>query len=367
MRNQTRIGLYLVLACTVLASASLVRAQTYEFSKLYSFQNNGADPEGPVALIIGSDGNLYGASVGGGTHGWGTVFELTPAGRLTVLYNFSFTNLGPNSLARDNRQGNLYGSTLGYNGTVFELVKGSGGNYTLSTLYSNTSGKSQPQSVTLDSTGNLWGTDDASHGCLCVFEIPAGGEWTDRYATGGQPVEPQGNVLVTPAGDVFASIDNFGIDGNGWVPQVNGPNIYFPPPGYGPNSLALDAAGSIYGLAYGGLTGGPNNGLVFKADTTPWHVSTIYTFKGADDGAQPSGPFAVDSAGNVFGTASGGKSGHGVVFKVTPEGVESVLHTFTDDSNPLGLVMDGSGNLYGVRQGGGNPDFGSVWKLTLEQ
>lgn len=365
MRNRSRIGWYFVLAFTMLASASLTRAQTYEFSAFYRFQNNGTDPAGPVALIIGSDGNLYGTSVGGGSHNEGTVFELTPAGTLTVLHNFTLANLGPNSLARDNRQGNLYGTTLGLVGTVFELIKENGGSYSLSTLYSNT--YSLPQSVTLDSSGNLWGTDDGNRGCLCVFEIPAGGQWTDRYATGGQPVEPQGNVLVTPAGDVYASIDDFEILGHGWVPQVNGRNIFFPPFGYGPNSLALDAAGNIYGLAYGGLTGGPNDGLVFKADATPWHVSTIYTFKGGDDGAQPSGPFVLDSAGNIYGTASGGKSGYGVVFKITPEGVESVLHTFTDDSNPLGLVMDESGNLYGVRQGGGNPDFGFVWKLTLEQ
>ena len=279
-----------------------------------------------------------------------------------MLHNFTAANLGPNSLARDSRQGNLYGTTFGLLGTVFELIKGNGESYSLSTLYSNS--RSRPQSVTLDSSGNLWGTDDG--GCLCVFEIPAGGQWTDRYMN-SQPTEPQGNVLVTPAGDVYASIDDFEIDGNGWVPQLNGPNIFFPPFGYGPNSLALDPVGNIYGLAYGGLAGGQNAGLVFKADATPWHVSTIYTFTGYEDGAQPSGPFVVDSAGNIYGTASGGKSGYGVVFKITPEGVESVLHTFTDDSNPLGLVVDASGNLYGVRQGGGNPDFGSVWKLTLEQ
>ncbi len=365
MRNRSQIGLYLILAFATLASASLTQAQTYEFSTFYRFQNNGTDPAGPVALIIGSDGNLYGASVGGGSDGWGTVFELTPAGTLTVLHNFTFANLGPSSLARDNRQGNLYGTTLGYVGTVFELIKEDGGSYSLSTLYSNS--RSQPQSVTVDSSGNLWGTDDGSHSCLCVFEIPAGGQWTDRYATGGQPIEPQGNVIVTPSGDVYASIDDFEILGSGWVPQINGPNIFFPPFGYGPNSLATDAAGNIYGLALGGLAGGQNKGLVFKADATPWHVSTIYTFTGGDDGAQPSGPFAVDSAGNIYGTASGGKSGYGVVFKVTPEGVESVLHTFTEASGIHGLVLDGSGNIYGASQGGGGADVGSVWKLTLVQ
>jgi uncharacterized repeat protein (TIGR03803 family) len=241
---------------------------------------------------------------------------------------------------------------------VFELIKGDGGTYTLSTLYSKS--KSLPQSVTLDSHGNLYGTDDGA--CLCVFEIPAGGQWTERYITGGQPIEPQGNVLVTPAGDVYASIDNFSISGQGWVAQVNGRNLFFPPLFYGPNSLAVDAAGNIYGLAYG-FQGEPG-GLVFKT-ATPWHTSRIYTFTGKGDGAQPSGPFALDSASNIYGTASGGKTGGGVVFKVTTGGVESVLYTFTDTYNVLGLVMDGAGNLYGVRPGGGSGNLGYVYKLAL--
>jgi uncharacterized repeat protein (TIGR03803 family) len=354
------VGQYVALAFVALAISVPAHAQTYTYSTVYDFQNNGTDPAIPKSLIIDSEGNLYGTSAGGGNQGGGTVFELTPAGGLTVLYNFIYPDIGPNSLARDSRQGNFYGTTLGLVGTVFELVKGISGSYTLSTLYSDE--RSQPQSVTLDPAGNLWGTDDGR--CLCVFEIPAGGEWTERYITGGQPTEPQGNVLVTPAGDVYASIDYFGIAGSGYIAQVNGKTLFFPPFFYGPNSLALDPAGNIYGLAYG-FQGEPG-GLVFKTGT-PWHTSRIYAFTGKNDGTTPSGPFALDSAGNVYGTASGGKGGTGLVFKVTPEGVESVLYNFRDTFNVLGLVMDGAGNLYGVREGGGNAGLGYVWKLTVSK
>ena len=143
MRNQSRIGWYLMLAFAALASASLVRAQSYEFSNFYSFQNNGTGPTGPAALVIGSDGNLYGVSCCGGSLGFGTVFELTPAGTLTVLHNFTSADSHPSSLVRDNGQGNLYGTTNGdgTGGTVFELIK-EDGEPTISRPCTATSGRS---------------------------------------------------------------------------------------------------------------------------------------------------------------------------------------------------------------------------------
>jgi uncharacterized repeat protein (TIGR03803 family) len=361
MRKRNAISLYLLVAILALANAFAAQAQTYTYSILYNFQNNGTDPATPSSLITDPEGNLYGTSTFGGSHGFGAVFELSAEGTLSVLHNFAASDPVPNSLAWDERQGNLYGTTSGGPGTVFELVKGNGGIYTLSTLYSNS--RSLPQSVTLDPNGNLWGTDDGR--CLCVFEIPAGGQWTERLNTVGQPVEPQGNVLVTPTGAVYASIDNFGILANGFVTQINGTDEFFPPIFYyGPNSLAVDSTGNIYALAYG-LDGEPG-GMVLKTDPPHWRGTAIYTFTGGIDGTQPSGPFAIDSANNIYGTATGGKGQNGVVFKVTASGEASVLHDFSDGFNHLGLVMDGAGNLYGISTGAGAANMGYVWKLTKE-
>jgi uncharacterized repeat protein (TIGR03803 family) len=349
------------LAFVALAISMPAHAQTYTYSILYSFQNNGTDPANPNFLIIDSEGNLYGTSDYGGSHGFGSVFELTPNGGLTVLHNFAEADALANSLVRDNRQGNLYGTTLGFGspGTVFELVKGSDGTYTLSTLYSDKG--SRPQSVTLDSQGNLYGTDDGD--CICVFEIPAGGHWNNIYSYGVNPVEPQGNVLISPSGNVYFSIDDEENGGGGWVTELN-VTVFGIPAGYGPDWLVQDSAGNIYGLATIMEDDPDGTGLIFKIDTSG-NVTTIFGFPGNAGGKQPFGPFAMDAAGNIYGTVSGGKEGTGVVFKVSPEREETVLHTFSDDAYHVGLVMDAAGNLYGTSTAGGSAGLGYVWKLTV--
>ena len=69
-------------------------AGQYQYQILHSFvfnsQTDGAAPDGPV--VFDQKGNLYGATLGGGTQTGGTVFELTPGveGKWTetILYNF---------------------------------------------------------------------------------------------------------------------------------------------------------------------------------------------------------------------------------------------------------------------------------------
>jgi uncharacterized repeat protein (TIGR03803 family) len=91
-------------------------------------------------------------------------------------------------------------------------------------------------------------------------------------------------------------------------------------------------------------------------------LSTLYTFTGGADGANPFDTLMEDAKGNLYGTTVNGGSGvgpagHGVVFEVSPVGSETVLFTFTggaDGGQPTsGLLMDAKGNLYGTTQGGG--------------
>jgi uncharacterized repeat protein (TIGR03803 family) len=82
-------------------------------------------------MIQAADGNFYGTTVGGGSHSQGTVFQLTPAGVLTTVYNFTYIGNGDNDAAQpkgtlvQGTDGRLYGtSTAGglYNiGAVFAL------------------------------------------------------------------------------------------------------------------------------------------------------------------------------------------------------------------------------------------------------
>lgn len=80
----------------------------------------------------------------------------------------------------------------------------------------------------------------------------------------------------------------------------------------------------------------------------------LYTFTGGDDGGGPSNQL-VRIGTNLYGTGSGGATGDGVVFKLTANGKETVVHSFSgqDGSYPTGLLRDTAGNLYGVTQLGG--------------
>jgi uncharacterized repeat protein (TIGR03803 family) len=132
------------------------------------------------------------------------------------------------------------------------------------------------------------------------------------------------------------------------------------PDGYWPSGgLIEDGAGNLYGMTSRG--GANNGGTVFKL--TPNGTETvIYSFcqtQNCLDGYAPSGGLIMDSAGNFYGTAGGGANGAGTVFKLTPGGMITVLYSFgggSDGDVPLGsLIADGAGNLYGTTLYGGNP------------
>jgi uncharacterized repeat protein (TIGR03803 family) len=140
----------------------------YTESVIYSFAGS---PDGaqPAAVIFDAAGNLYGTTVYGGREGYGTVFELSPSGSgwtEKVLYNFQDGTDGeyPADGVIFDQSGNLYGATVeggsGAGGTVYELSP-SNGSWTLSTLYSFTSlpnGCGPSGSLVMDAAGNLYGT-----------------------------------------------------------------------------------------------------------------------------------------------------------------------------------------------------------------
>jgi uncharacterized repeat protein (TIGR03803 family) len=76
----------------------------------------------------GFKGNLYGTTASGGEFGGGVVFELSPAGKETVLHSFALVSgeSAPQGALIQDSVGNLYGTTqnggtFGY-GTVFKLT-----------------------------------------------------------------------------------------------------------------------------------------------------------------------------------------------------------------------------------------------------
>jgi uncharacterized repeat protein (TIGR03803 family) len=286
---------------------------------LHKFSSNGTDGQYPSSgLIFDAAGNLYGATSGGGTYGYGTVFELTPTagGSWTeqVLYSFNSTDgAGPSGLIFD-AAGNLYGATSGGGtygiGTVFELMPAAGGGWTEQVLHSfagyPTDGYG-PSGLIFDARGNLYGTTGSGGysglciaGCGTVFELKRsvsalGGGWTEQ---------------------VLHSFDPPGQDEDGAGPT---------------GGLIFDARGNLYGTT---ITGGPYDcvegfgcGTVFELARSisalggGWTETVLYLFCSQDvcsDGWWPEAGLIFDAAGNLYGTtANGGAYGAGTVFEIT--------------------------------------------------
>ena len=143
-----------------------------------------------------------------------------------------------------------------------------------------------------------------------------------------------------------------------------------PTDGAGPNGDLIQASdGNLYGTTWGG--GAYDFGTVFRI--TPAGTETVlYSFAGPTaDGAHPNGDLIQASDGNFYGmTLQGGASTYfGTIFKFTPAGTESVLHSFnngpTDGGRANGnLIQASDGNFYGMTQVGGANGYGTVFKVT---
>lgn len=137
--------------------------------------------------------------------------------------------------------------------------------------------------------------------------------------------------------------------------------------GFAPfGGLTLGTDGNFYGANGGG--GHSFQGTVFKI--TPDGVATLlYEFTGKDDGAVPYAPPIQGVDGNFYGTTEiGGTSHAGTVYKITPAGVLTTLHSFDNDNGaqPIGpLLLASDGNFYGTTVSGGGPEnAGTVFKIT---
>ncbi len=157
-----------------------------------------------------------------------------------------------------------------------------------------------------------------------------------------------------------------------------------------PISLMQSSDGNFYGTSISGGTNGV--GTVFKLSLEGIET-VLYSFGASPaDGVTPQGKLILASDGNFYGTTASGGSNYcseipgnanncGTVFKITPTGVETILHSFgastSDGVEPLGSVIQSSdGNFYGTTSGGGangcldisgNPGIhncGTVFKLT---
>ena len=312
------------LAFLLMAVATApVQAQSPSESVLHSFAPGPPHGSSPYAGLIRDDaGNLYGTTSGGGAWGFGTVYKVDQVGHQTVLYSFTGGADGsqPGAGVILDAAGNLYGNTtyggaapnLNGSGVVYKLD--AGGHQTV--LYTFTGGpySANPSaSLVLDPTGNIYGT------------TPLGGAYK-----GGTFFKLDTALHHTVLHSFTGKAD-----------------------GSGPNGVFLDSAGNFFGTTYSGGKSGA--GVIFKMDTAG-HETLLYSFTGGSDGGGPQSGVVRDAAGNLYGVAGHGTAGYGVVFKLDTAGRESVLYTFSggaDGRDPIGLVADSAGNLYGTTYEGG--------------
>jgi uncharacterized repeat protein (TIGR03803 family) len=287
-----------------------------------------------------------------------TTAGVNPAAAQTesVLYSFLGDLDGAQPVAGlIDKAGNLFGTTgfggSANSGTVFELSPPStaGGAWTETVLYSfqgGTDGSLPFSGLIADPAGNLYGTTLAG-GSVCaicgtVFKLSKhGGVWSET-------------VLY-----------NFGFS--------DGANPF--------GKLLRDDDGNLYGTTVSG--GDYGAGTVYELSPPdrphgPWEERVLYSFTGGVDGAEPIGDVIADPAGRLYGTASSGGAGFGVVFQLHPAPKskpwpEKVLYSFTganDGAAPYnGVAFDGRGNLVGVASLGGDPSCagggcGTVFELT---
>jgi uncharacterized repeat protein (TIGR03803 family) len=373
----------------VLLCAASACAQT--FSVLATFDGTASGtPE--AALVQAQDGNLYGTNYGAAGYPFGSLFKITRAGALTTELLFGFVGGEPRAgmiLATD---GNLYGTTtyLGANewGTAFRYSPGTGA---LTVIYNYCSLPDCTDGVLAHgfiqgSDGNLYSTNQISYTPPwypgVVYKLTPAGVQTTLYTFCSQ-------TNCTDGWDIFSGVvqDN---DGNFYGTSFNGGGynegtLYKLTPagvftllhtftystdGAQPGGLVQAGNGILFGITSAGGTYGEGN--VFKI-TPSGTLTTLYSFcsvSGCLDGSVPSfySSLIQGSDGNFYGTTTtGGSANNGTIFKITPGGAFTSLHSFsgTDGAGPIGSLMQATdGNFYGTANAGGTGGYGTVFKLA---
>jgi uncharacterized repeat protein (TIGR03803 family) len=355
---------------------------------LHTF-TGGADGDHPSAgVILDSAGNLYGTTYWGGTANAGVVYDLDASGQETVLRNFTGGADGgyPTAGVIRDSAGNLYGTTYfggAGNGVVYKL-DAAGQETVLYSFTGGADGGNPYAGVIRDSAGNLYGTTKNGGGtgvagscatsCGVVFKLDTTGHETVLHVFTGlsDGAQPDAGVIRDSAGNLYgtsgAVVYKVDTTGHLTVLCTLGGGTYA--------GVIGDPAGNLYGTTDDGPQGGATCsgmtfagcGLVFKLDKAG-KETVLYTFTGGADGGVPYAGLIRDSAGNLYGTTSGGGTENGgVVYKVDPSGQQTVLHSFpgpVNGASPVaGVVRGPAGNFYGATTSGGVADAaGVVYKV----
>jgi len=378
---------------------------------------NGTDGAEPSGLFSDTAGDLFGVTSFGGASDEGSVFVIAKtstgyASTPTRLASFNFTDgyLPVGGVIADSA-GDLFGATMSggtYNdGTVFVLANSPAGYATAPDAFISFNGAdgSQPYAgLIADAAGDLFGTTHSGglYGDGVVFEIVksstgyAGTPTILLNFNGSDGANPEAALLIDAAGNLFGTTYAGGTSGYGTVFEIaKTSGTYSSTPtilanfnftnGANPTAgLVADAQGDLFGTTEGG--GSAVDGFVtYEGEGTVFEIAkqaggygpltTLADFNLAD-GGMPDGKLLVDAAGNLFGTTSaGGLSQQGTVFEIAKTNgvyasapIPLTLFNGFDGSDPeAGLTVDAAGDLIGTTAGGGTLGDGTLFELNNAQ
>ncbi len=353
----------ILLVIALVLCAIQVRAQTFQVLHNFTGGRDGANPLD--GLTIDRNGNLYGtASAGGnqaygcqnsyGTQGCGAVFALARSGTgwiLRPLYDF-----------QDNSGNPGMGVVFGPDGALYGLANGTGG---CTDYYM---------------CGNVFRL--APPPTFCASFICNWQETVLHQFTGAPDgSSPASRLIFDSTGNMygvtfFGGAYNWGAvyelsrSGSSWTESViysfntNNQELGVAFPG---GQLAIDPSGNLYGAANCNSTLGCFYGAVWQLQPSQggWTLNELYQFNGGD-GYQPVGVLR-DSSGNLFGTTLGdGGSDSAAVYELSPSNggwnyTQIYNYGGFGEDSTAALVMDSAGNLYGADSATGH---GYIFKLT---
>jgi uncharacterized repeat protein (TIGR03803 family) len=388
-------ALGLALACAAITFSLAVCAQAQTLSYLAVF--NGTNGSGPSTVIQATDGNFYGttAGAGEGAGSVGNVVRITPTGEISSIYSFCSqphcadgeVPITPPILGSD---GNLYGVTAGGGsdldngggwGTVYKITLDG----QLTTLYtfctvSPCLDGATPVGIMQAADGNLYGVTNSAGGesnAGTLFKISTTGDFSvvhtfcslancaDGSAPGSAPIQGIDGSLIgtthrggTLGGGVVYSLSPLG--------TFNVVHTFFCsntpcPRGYDPNGVVQDATGNLFGTTLSG--GSAGDGTAFEITSTH-EFKLLHSFT-YGPGTDPN-TLTLGNDGNFYGTTEG-IDGYGTIYQITPAGAYTTLHNFTYGGGTVpytGLYQAPDGNFYGAIEYYGNNSNGAEYRFN---
>ena len=385
MRQNSYLNSLIFAAAFLLCVGALAGAQTV--ATVYNFAGGTTSGANPwyVTLVQGTDGQLYGTTYNGGSHGKGTAFKVTTSGTFTLLHSFNggaSDGAYPTGGLTLGSDGNFYGTTQmggsGSEGVAFKMTT-TGTVTVLHTFNAGTDGAFPWGPPILASDGNFYGTasDGAKNNGL-VYKITSTGTYTTIYSfdqTHGtypiaSPTQGTDGFLYVPVAEggtsfcgTIVKLSTAGVLNNTYdFPCASGGSFPIGP-------LVQASNGNFYSTTQNG--GSNNEGTIYQV-TTGLAVTILHNFGATfGDGLFPSAGMALGTDGNYYAsTAEGGSFDDGTLFNTSTSGTYNELFSFNNSANlmqmsPLSPPVEyTTGLLYGVTEFGGTTNQGTVYSLN---